>query len=78
MAIKVMKTRRGGVSYYELRGVLPNGDSYVECIGFSDREMMFRQTVAAMVRQLKANYRAECESVSRRVSSPTSLMRLIF
>ena len=82
MAAKVVKYSRDGVIYYEIRGALPDGTRYVDRVGFSQRELEFRNLVAARIRLLRSEYDIACQKVRKEcaanVVTPGWVKQLIF
>ncbi|AJF00015.1 hypothetical protein AL486_15820 [Pandoraea apista] len=82
MAAKVVKYSRDGVTYYEIRGALPDGSKYVDRVGFSERELEFRHLVAGRIRLLRTEYEAACRKCrsecATNVATPRWVKQLIF
>ncbi|VVD92253.1 hypothetical protein PCE31106_01678 [Pandoraea cepalis] len=82
MAAKVGKYSRDGVTYYEIRGPLPDGTRYEDRVGFSERELAFRCHVAARIKLLRSEYEIACRKVraecAANIAAPGWLKQLIF
>ncbi|MCI3207854.1 MULTISPECIES: hypothetical protein [Pandoraea] len=82
MAAKVVKYLQDGVTYYEIRGALPDGTRYVDRVGFSERELAFRHLVAARIKLLRQEYdgahREALAQCAADVVTPRWVRQLIF
>jgi hypothetical protein len=82
MAAKVVKYSREGVTYYEIRGALPDGTRYEDRVGFSERELTFRHLVAARIKLLRSEYEMACQNVRAEcranIAAPGWVKQLIF
>ncbi|VVE13116.1 hypothetical protein [Pandoraea terrigena] len=82
MAAKVVKYARDGVTYYEIRGALPDGTRYEDRVGFSERELTFRRLVVARIKLLRSEYDMACQKVraecAANIATPGWVRQLIF
>ncbi len=82
MAAVITKYVRDGITYYEIRGALPDGKRYRDRVGFSEGEMRFRALVARRIVLMRNDYLSEIKRVGDEIKNarprPGWMSQLIF